>query len=326
VLERARAGDNDAFAELTGPHLHELRLHCYRMLGSLSDAEDALQETLLAAWRGLDGYAEQASVRTWLFRIATNRCLNVIRDGRRRRLLEPVAPFEVPAPTRRGDVTWLQPLPDAWLTASPDATPGPAARYEAREAVKLAFVTALQRLPPRQTAALVLCDVLGYSTAEAAAILDSTATAVKGALQRARGAMPAGPAAAANNRSTEELASRFAAAFTNGDVADVVALLSDGASLAMPPAPHEYVGHDAIAEFLAVSFRWRSERTSILLPVGANTQPAFACYLSEPGEPVAYPVGVFVLTICGDAIEAVTRFQDAALPQMFGMPAAIPVQ
>lgn len=324
VLERARAGDNGAFAELAGPHLPELRLHCYRMLGSLSDAEDALQETLLAAWRGLSGYAGQASVRTWLFRIATNRCLNAIRDGKRRRPSEPVPPFAVPAPTRRGEVTWLQPLPDAWWAAAADPTPGPAARYETRETVKLAFIAALQRLPPRQTAALVLCDVLGYSTAEAAAILDSTVTAVKGALQRARAAMPA-EHSATDQRGADELASRFAAAFTTGDIGGVVALLSDRAVLAMPPAPHEYVGHDPIAEFLAASFHWRGERTSALLPVGANMQPAFACYLSEPGEHVANPVGLLVLDIHGDAIAAVTRFQDAALPQLFGSPAATPV-
>ena len=324
MLEQARAGDDDAFAELIGPHLPELRLHCYRMLGSLSDAEDTVQETLLAAWRGLKDFAGQASVRTWLFRIATNRCLNAIRDSKRRRPPGPVAPFDVPAPSRRGELTWLQPLPDAWLAASADATPDPAARYETRESVRLAFVAALQRLPPRQTAALVLCDVLGYSTTEAADILDSSVTAVKGTLQRARAALPV-ESSEADEADQEELASRFAAAFTDGDVGGVLALLSDHAVLAMPPAPHEYVGHAAIAEFLAASFAWRNGRTSVLLPVDANAQPGFACYLSEPGEQTANPVGVLVLDIRNGAIQAVTRFQDAALPGIFDMPASTPL-
>jgi RNA polymerase sigma-70 factor (TIGR02960 family) len=162
---RARIGRVDsAFEELVGPHRRELLAHCYRLLGSLTDAEDALQETLLAAWRGLDGFEGRSSLRTWLYRIATNRCLN----ARRRIPPAPAPPFEPPPPTRLGDVPWLQPFPDELLDGIPDGAPGPEARYQMREAVELAFVTGLQRMPPRQAATLILRDVLGYSTEEAA--------------------------------------------------------------------------------------------------------------------------------------------------------------
>jgi RNA polymerase sigma-70 factor (TIGR02960 family) len=188
VLARARAGDQQAFRELTDPHRRELQLHCYRMLGSVQDAEDALQETLLAAWRGLARFEGRASLRAWLYRIATNRCLNALRDSGRRPPPAPVAPFEPPEPTRRGEPTWLQPYPDLLLEGIAEASPGPAARYQAKEAIELAFVAGLQRLPPRQRAALVLRDVLGFPTAEAAAMLGSSEAAVKAALQRARAA------------------------------------------------------------------------------------------------------------------------------------------
>ncbi|GAB3819668.1 sigma-70 family RNA polymerase sigma factor [Kribbella italica] len=179
LLERAQGGDERAFQELTAPHVRELHLHCYRMLGSVTDADDLLQEILLAAWTGLDGFAGRSSLRTWLYRIATNRCLNAIRDGKRRPPTEPLPPFDPPEPTRRGDITWLQPYPDTWLEDH-------AVR---RETIELAFVTALQRVPPRQTATLVLVDVLGFTIAEVADQMDTTPTAAKGALQRARAAM-----------------------------------------------------------------------------------------------------------------------------------------
>jgi RNA polymerase sigma-70 factor (TIGR02960 family) len=189
TLDRARSGDADAFSTLTAPHERELLLHCYRMLGSLTDAEDLLQDTMLAAWRGLPAFEGRSSVRTWLYRIATNRCLNALRDGRRVPP-EPVAPFAVPPPTRRGEVTWLQPYADSLLEGLPEHTPGPDARYETQEAVRLAFITALQRMPPRQAATLILRDVLGYPLRDVAAMLDTTETAAKGTLQRARAASP----------------------------------------------------------------------------------------------------------------------------------------
>jgi RNA polymerase sigma-70 factor (TIGR02960 family) len=180
TLVRARAGDAAAFGELIDPYRRELHLHCYRILGSLTDAEDILQEALLAAWRGLEGFEGRASLRAWLYRVATNRCLNALRDRGRRRPPEPVPPFEPPEPTRRADVTWLQPYPDELLEQLQDPAPGPEARYQTRESVELAFIAGLQRLPPRQVAALVLRDVLGYSIAEVAEMLDSSQMAVKG--------------------------------------------------------------------------------------------------------------------------------------------------
>ena len=236
--------------ELVEPYRRELRVHCYRMLGSLTDAEDVLQETLLAAWRGLAGFEGRASVRAWLYRIATNRCLNAMRDAKRRVPVEPVPPFQPPEPSRRGEITWLQPYPDALLDGIADTAPGPEARYQAMEAVELAFVSALQRMPPRQAATLVLRDVLGFPAGEVADMLDTTPTAVKGALQRARAALDHDAATRAPRPGADQervLGRRFAEAFIAADIEGVVALLTDDAWLSMPPAPHEYHGIDAIA-------------------------------------------------------------------------------
>ena len=189
ALDRAQAGDEQAFRDLTEPYRYELQVHCYRILGSLDDAEDMVQETLLAAWRGLDRFEGRASLRTWLHRIATNRCLNALRDAGRRRPPEPVPPFDPPEPTRRGEATWLQPCPDTLLEHLADDAPGPEARYGTREAVELAFITGLQLMPPRQAATLVLRDVLGYPAADVAAMLGTGETAIKGTLQRARASL-----------------------------------------------------------------------------------------------------------------------------------------
>jgi RNA polymerase sigma-70 factor (TIGR02960 family) len=331
ALERACAGDERAFSELVGPHLRELHVHCYRMLGSVTEADDVLQEVLLAAWSGLGGFAGRSSLRTWLYRIATNRCLNEIRTGRRRARVEPRPPFVPPPPTRHGEVPWLGPYPDAELDP-PDPARGPSARYEARQTVELAFVAALQRLPPRQTAVLLLCDVLAFSLTEAADMLGTTTTAAKGLLQRARAALPgAGPGEGGCGPSAADLdlARRFADAFTADDVDGVVALLTDDAWLTMPPAPHEYHGRPAIARFLQASRDGRGGRTLRLVPTGANTQPAFACFLHDPavgstGSTV--PSGLVVLTTAGGAISRITRFLDPALPARFGVdpPAAEP--
>src|SRR6266536_6222868 len=186
LLSRARAGDGEAFRELTEPHRRELQVHCYRMLGSFQDAEDAAQDTLLAAWRGLGGFQERASLRTWLYRIATNRCLNARRSASRRLAKEWNVPnVEPPEPTRLGDVVWLEPFPDALLEGAIDAPLGPEARYERTESISLAFVTALQILPPRQLAVLILRDVLGFHANEVADMLDSSVESVKSALKRA---------------------------------------------------------------------------------------------------------------------------------------------
>ena len=262
TLQRARAGDEQAFRELTDPYRRELQVHCYRMLGSLTDAEDMLQETLLAAWRGLAGFQERSSLRSWLYRIATNQCLNALRAAGRRIPAEPVPPFQPPEPTRRGEITWLQPYPDYLLEGIADTAPGPEARYQASEAIELAFVAGLQRMPPRQAATLVLRDVLGFATHEVATMLDTSQTAVKGTLQRARAALDQHRDEARHGRTprpgsaTERaLARRFADAYVAADIDGVVALLTDDAWLSMPPAPHQYHGIAAIRSFLQRQLR-----------------------------------------------------------------------
>jgi RNA polymerase sigma-70 factor (TIGR02960 family) len=328
ALEGARAGDEQAFEEFIAPHLRELHLHCYRMLGSADDADDLLQETLTAAWRGLPAFAGRSSPRSWLYRIATNRCLNAIRQSKRRPPTEPVPPFDPPEPSRRGDVTWLQPYPDSWLEQLPDTALSPGARLELRESVELAFISALQRLPPRQTAALILCDVLGFATAEAAGILDTTPIALKGALQRARASIEqrrpaAGVRPTPGSDSERELSRRFADAFTEGNLEGVIRLLTDDAWLAMPPASHEYLGSQAIAAFLQVSNDWRRGTPYGLVPTRANTQPAFGCYIYEIGTGTAIPQGIVVLTLAQEGIRTITRFLDGALNARFGTPGGL---
>jgi RNA polymerase sigma-70 factor (TIGR02960 family) len=329
ILERARAGEEQAFRTLVEPYRRELQVHCYRLTGSLTDAEDLLQETLLAAWRGLPGFEQRSSLRSWLYRIATNQCLNALRAAGRRVPASPVPPFQPPEPTRRGEITWLQPYPDALLEGIADAAPGPEARYQATEAIELAFVAGLQRLPPRQAATLVLRDVLGYPAEETAAMLGTSPVAVKGTLQRARAALsrsrgeagdpgPRPPSAA-----ERAVARRFADAYVAADIDGVIALLTDDAWLSMPPAPHEYRGHAAIRSFLAASFGYRGDRRVHLVPARANSQPALASYVGEPGRD-ARPGGLFVLGLAGERIRAVTRFHDDDLYPRFGLPDSLP--
>ena len=330
-LQRARAGDEQAFRELTDPYRRELQVHCYRMLGSLTDAEDMLQETLLAAWRGLGGFQERSSFRTWLYRIATNQCLNAVRAADRRIPVEPVPPFQPPEPTRRGEITWLQPYPDVLLEGIADTAPGPDARYQASEAVELAFIAGLQRMPPGQAAALVLRDVLGFATHEVASMLGTSQTAVKGTLQRARAALDQHRDQASHTRAprpgpaTERaLARRFADAYIAGDIDAVVALLTEDIWLSMPPAPHQYHGTAAVRSFLRASFDFRGDRRVYLVPTGANTQPALASYLSDGVEPAATPAGLFVLTVDDQKIRAITRFHLDQLYPCFGLAASLP--
>jgi RNA polymerase sigma-70 factor (TIGR02960 family) len=329
TLSRARLGDEDAFRALTDPYRRELQIHCYRILGSVQDAEDMVQETLLAAWRGLEDYEERDSLRAWLYRIATNRCLNALRDRRRRSRQPPGLPFEVPEPTRRGESLWLEPYPDVLLEGLAETAPGPEARYETKEAVTLAFVAALQRLPPRQRAVLVLRDVLGFHAAEVADMLDSSEVSVNSALQRARSALktriPADRERGSLPRSlrVRELAARFADAVESGDVDGMVSLLTDDALLTMPPLPLEYQGREAIAGFLA--YRERARGTPLrVVPTWANTQPAFGCYTPDAEAGVARPAGLFVLTLERDAASAMTWFADAALFGKFGLPRTLP--
>jgi RNA polymerase sigma-70 factor (TIGR02960 family) len=329
ALSRARAGDEDAFGELIDPYRGELQLHCYRILGSLQDAEDVVQETLLSAWRGLKGFEGRASLRTWLYRIATNRCLNALRE-RSRRPQEVPSMVEPPEPTRRVEPVWLEPYPDVLLDGLADAAPGPEARYETRESVGLAFMTALQHLPPRQRAVLVLRDVLGFHTTEVAEMLESSEASVKGALQRARATLdkrlPAGGRERAplpRSARERELVGRFAAAVERGDTDGLVALLTDDAVLTMPPQPLEYQGHEAIAAFLRDRAVLRGTPLRVV-PIRANKQPAFGCYLPDAHAAIARPYGLLVLTLAGDAIAAITWFTDTGVFRHFGLPRRLP--
>jgi RNA polymerase sigma-70 factor (TIGR02960 family) len=323
TIGRARAGDEQAFGELTDPYRRELQLHCYRILGSLQDAEDLLQETLLAAWRGLDQFEGRSSLRAWLYRIATNRCLNALRDSSRR---SPDPRRDLPRPTRMSEPLWLEPYPDVLLEGIADHAPGPEARYETKEAVALAFVSGLQHLPPRQRAVLVLRDVLGFRAAEVAEMLDVSEASVNSALQRARAThdarVPAARDRAPLPRSApeRELLASFAEAFEDGDIGRVVQLLTDDALLTMPPQPLEYQGHEAIAAFLDDRFETHRGRRVRLVPTRANSQPAFGHYIDDAHAPIGRYFGILVLTLEGDRISAITRFGDSGFLPAFGLP------
>jgi RNA polymerase sigma-70 factor (TIGR02960 family) len=329
LIARARAGDGEAFRKLTEPYLRELQVHCYRMLGSFEDAEDALQNTLLSAWRSLGGFEGRASVRTWLYRIATHRCLDARRAAGRRPAKEWDVPgVEPPEPTRLGEIVWLQPFPDALLEGAIQVPPGPEARYEQMEAVSLAFVTALQALPPRQLAVLVLRDVLGFHAGEVADMLDSTVESVNSALKRARAGLqrrrpPTAdhePPPVAGSAAEDALVARFVRAWESADLDALVALLTDDVFMSMPPMPFEYQGRDVVARFCAGLFG--AGRRFDLVPARANGQPAFGAYLRAPNG-ISHGVGLYVLTLTGDRICAMTRFDNSVLP-WFGLPRSLP--
>ena len=331
TLDRAREGDEQAFRDLTDPHRRELQVHCYRILGSVQDAEDMVQETLLAAWRGLAGFEERASLRSWLYRIATNRSLNWLRDSDRRpkSMLGADGWPDMPEPTRVGEPIWLQPYPDSLLEGLPDRADGPEARYETKEAVGLAFVSGLQRMAPMQRAVLVLRDVLGYRAAEVAGMLDSTEAAVSSALQRARATMeeaPARPEGAAlpDSPAERELLSRFADAFERTDVDALVALMTDDAWVRMPPERYEYQGHAAIAEFIRTRSIWQPGVRLQVVPTRANGQPAFGYYVRDAQTGIARAAGLMVLTLEGDRVSALTRFGDTGVFPFFGLPRTVP--
>lgn len=321
LLQQARSGDRDAFDALTEPHRNELQVHCYRMLGSLQDAEDALQETLLAAWLGLEGFEGRSSVRTWLYRIATNRCLNILRSSARRPAAGAQLPVPPPDPSRLGDVLWLQPYPDVLLDGVPDRTPGPEARYESKEAVSLAFVRAVQLLPPNQRAVLLLRDVLGYRAREAAELLGLSEDAVTSALRRARGAMTSDDArepARLDGPEERALLARFVDAFTAGDVDGLLALMTEDVWVRMPPLPFEYHGTDAALRFFTATKAHLSGNVR-LVPVGANRQPAWGEYVREPGTGRLHLTGVLVLDPTTDGIRELVHFGNAVAPA-FGLP------
>jgi RNA polymerase sigma-70 factor (TIGR02960 family) len=329
LMSRARAGDGDAFRELTEPYRRELHVHCYRMLGSFQDAEDALQDTLLAAWQGLGGFEGRASLRTWLYRIATNRCLNARRSASRRPAKEwDVPEVEPPEPTRHGDVVWLEPFPDVLLEGAIDVPLGPEARYEQTESISLAFVTALQVLPPRQLAVLILRDVLGFHANEVADMLDSSIESANSALKRARASLqrrlpPAGdrqPPPASDSPSEDAIVAKFVRAWESADLDALVALLTDDVFISMPPMPFEYEGREVAARFCASIFR--AGRRFDLVRTRANGQPAFGAYL-RAGTGISHGVGLFVLTLTGYRISAMTRFDKSVLP-WFGLPRSLP--
>jgi RNA polymerase sigma-70 factor (ECF subfamily) len=329
LIARAQAGDDDAFRALTEPYRRELQVHCYRMLGSLQDAEDALQDTLLAAWRSLDRFEGRASIRTWLYRIATNRCLDALRAARRRPAKQWDIPgVDPPEPTALGEVVWLEPYPDSLLDDAMGVPVGPEARYEQRESISLAFVTALQVLPPRQLAVLVLRDVLGFHAREVADMLDVTVESVTSALKRARASLhrwraaadERAPAPSADSPSEQALVAEFVRAYEAADLDAVLALLTDDVFMSMPPMSLEYEGRDIVARFLAGILQ--PGRRFDLVATRANGQPAFGTYLRGPAG-VRRGTGLFVVTLTGDRICALTRFENHVYP-WFGLPGSLP--
>jgi RNA polymerase sigma-70 factor (ECF subfamily) len=331
LLSRARAGDGEAFRELAESHRRELQVHCYRMLGSFADAEDAVQETMLAAWQGIGGFTEErASLRTWLYKIATNRCLNARRAASRRPAGKwDMSQFEPPVPTPRDEAAWLQPFPDTFLEGAVDQPLGPEARYEQSEAISLAFVAVLQLLPPRQVAVLILRDVLGFHASEVAEMLEVTVPSVNSALNRARASLqrrqPAArhqPPPAAGSPAEDAIVARFARAWESADLDALVALLTDDVFIAMPPEPFGYEGRDAVARYWGRQFG--AGRRLDLVPTRANGQPAFGAYLRVPAG-TRHATGFYVLTLAGDRICAMTRFEASVLP-WFGLPRSLPAR
>lgn len=313
-LEQAVDGDESVFNELVGAYRAELRAHCYRILGSLPDAEDALQEGLLRAWRGLAGFERRGSLRSWLYAIVTNSALDVGRERSRRELPVAFGPCASPGAELDPPLTeqlWLDPYPDHWLTGA--ARLSPEARYEQREAIELAFMVALQHLPPQQRAVLLLREVVGFSTAEIASQSGKTAAAVNSALQRAREAVRRHVSAgsqqvalrALGDEGTRTLAQRYADAIERGDADTLIGMLTHDASWSMPPVPTWYRGHQAVRHFLVsvpLTYRWRHRATR------ANGQLAVGGYLFDDARASYLPAVLDVLTLEGGKIAAVTGF------------------
>ncbi len=328
LISKARAGDGDAFRELIQPYRRELQVHCYRMLGSFQDAEDALQDTLLGAWQGFPKFEGRSSVRTWLYRIATNRCLNVRRSTGRRPAKEWDVPgVEPPEPTRLGEVVWLEPFPDALLQEAINTPLGPDARYQQAESISLAFVTALQLLPPRQLAVLILRDVLGFHAIDVAQMLETTIESANSALKRARNSLERRPSLAERGvtHATASLAedvitAKFVSAWESADLDALVALLTDDVFISMPPIPFEYEGRDLVVRFCANIFA--AGRRFDLVLTRANGQPAFGAYLRSPNN-LSHGVGLYVLTLRGGRIAAMTRFENTVFP-WFELPRSLP--
>ncbi len=329
LLEAARHGDQDAFARLVGPYRAQLRAHCYRMLGSLPDADDALQDTLLRAWRGLARFEGRSSLRSWLYTIATNASLRAI-EKRPRRILPvdygpSVDPHDHPAEALAEPV-WLEPFPDAELGLESDLL-GPDARYEQRESIELAFTAALQYLPARQRAVLILREVLGFSARETAEVLQTSSVSVDSALQRAHRTIDERVPArsqqqtlrALGDRQVREIVDRFARAWETHDVQGLVAMLAEDARMTMPPQPSWYQGRGAIDIFLGL-WPLAPEKTFRLVPITASGQPALAGYIWDEERGVFEPESIVVLTLRGNSIEEITAFRTPELFSRFGLP------
>jgi RNA polymerase sigma-70 factor, ECF subfamily len=332
LLAAARRGDETAFGRLVEPYRRELLAHCYRMLGSLPDAEDALQDALLGAWRGLARFEGRSSLRSWLYTIATNACLKAIRRRPKRVLpidYGPAAdPHDRPAEPLVESV-WVDPYPDEHLFVADD-TAAPELRYEQRESVELAFIAALQHLPARQRAVLILRDVLGFSARETAEVLDTKPTSVDSVLQRAHKSVDARlpeqsqqtTLRSLGDAELREIVDGFMQAWERSDVDAVVAMLTEDATMTMPPQPSWYRGREAVAAFLAArplreGLRWR------VVPTRANGQPAFGHYYWDAGANVFVPEGISVLTLRGTQIEDLTIFRTPEALARFGLPSQI---
>ena len=332
LLSAAVAGDNQAFRLLIEPHLRELLVHCYRMLGSLDDADDAVQETLLKAWRGLVGFQGRSTLRAWLYRIATNICLDAL-DHRARRILPTAsggsADAHQPPDPEDPEAPWLQPFPDVLLeVADPDPLADPATAVVRREHIELAFIAAVQYLPARQRAVLMLREVLGMSAAETADILGTTPASVNSALQRARSTLNAGlPASKTALRSPAEeadLVARYVRAWHTHDVPGLVALLREDAYLAMPPTPSWYQGREDIGIYLRQLFASPWGRDLRLVPTAANRQPALAVYAPAADGNSYQPFAIKVLTVHSGLIAAIAGFVRPSLFGRFALPLHLP--
>ena len=326
LLGRARSGDDVAFEELVRPYHRELQAHCYRILGSAADAEDAFQESLTAAWKGMAGFEGRASFRTWLYRIATGRSLNMVRASKRSALSATRMDVEPPEPNRLGEVLWLEPYPDAMLAEVADPTAGPEARYEQRETISLAFITALQLLPPRQRVALILTDVLDFSAREVADMLETTEHSIYGAVKRARATLArqlpkAEPPPLPKSLHEKKILDRLVRAWEGCDTKALVALLTEDACLRMPPNPLEYQGKATVKRWFA-TIAFAEGRRFRLLPTRANAQPAFGVYLFSPISRVAHAFGLIVLTLAGDRVSAITAFEIGVMAR-FGLPRSV---
>jgi RNA polymerase sigma-70 factor, ECF subfamily len=331
TVEPSRKGKSSAsrssesFERLAGPYRRELKLHCYRMLGSVHEAEDLVQETYLRAWRSFDSFDGVGSLRAWLYRIATNACLNAIDSRKRAKRLLPdqhsPATVQMPDGKPASDVAWLEPFPDSGLERIADEAPNPEARYASGEAVQLAFIAAIQQLPPRQRAVLLLCDVLGWSAAEAASLLDGSTASINSALQRARETLSkhyAGGRPAAVTPPTPaqaELLGRYLRAWEGLDVGGFVALLKEDATYTMPPLPQWYSGREAIRNFFA--WAWKAYSGYRLIATAANGQPAFAGYARKGTESQWTAHSIHVLELEGNRISRLTLFVKPGGPDLF---------